>query len=360
MARVGVVFGGRSVEHEVSVRSARTVARALGEAGHEAVALGIDPAGRWVRRTVAGRALDGEIDRLPEGREPIPESLRHVLDDPPEVAFPIVHGTWGEDGTLQGFFEILDLPYVGADVEASSLAMDKIRAKRLLEAEGLAVVEYRTATRRDVEDDLEGVLDRCRELPFPVFVKPSVGGSSVGVRKVADPSCLATALSFALRFDDAVLVERGVTGRELECAVLGYERLEASVVGEIIPGKEFYDYEDKYVTDGAELIAPAELTPAEQEAIRETAPRAFAALGGTGMARVDFLLEDDRPYVNEINTLPGFTSISMYPRLWGLTGVPLPELVDRLVDIALRRHRDRHRLDQGIKSWLAELGAVGR
>lgn len=355
MARVGVVFGGRSVEHEVSVRSARTVAQALGEAGHEALPLGIDPAGRWVDRTTGRSALDGEIDRLPEGEGSIARSLGALLDDPPEVVFPIVHGTWGEDGTLQGFFEILDLPYVGADVEASAVAMDKIRAKRLLEAEGLAVVEYRAATQQEVEEDPEGVLDRFRELHFPVFVKPAVGGSSVGVKKVPDPSCLETAVRFALQFDDAVLVERGVVGRELECAVLGYERLEASVVGEIIPGKEFYDYEDKYVTDGAELIAPAELTPQEEEAIRQAAPRAFAAVGGTGMARVDFLLEEGRPYVNEINTLPGFTSISMYPRLWGLTGVPLPDLVDRLVRIALKRHRDRHRLDEGIKGWLAEL-----
>ena len=356
MARIGVVFGGRSVEHEVSVRSARTVAEALDEAGHEALPLGIDPAGRWVDRSTGARALEGEIDRLPEGEGSIARSLGALLDDPPDAAFPIVHGTWGEDGTLQGFFEILDLPYVGANVEASALAMDKIRAKRLLEAEGLAVVEYRALTRQEVEDDLDGALDRCRELHFPVFVKPAVGGSSVGVRKVPDPSCLETAVRFALQFDDAVLVERGVVGRELECAVLGYERLEASAVGEIIPGKEFYDYEDKYVTDGAELIAPAELTPLEREAIQDAAPRAFAALGGTGMARVDFLLEEDHPYVNEINTLPGFTSISMYPRLWGLTGVPLPELVDRLVQIAFERHRDRHRLDEGIKGWLAELG----
>lgn len=356
MARIGVVFGGRSVEHEVSVRSARTVARALRDGGHEVIPLGIDPGGRWVERTLGERALEGETDRFAGNGGTIADSLRHLLDDPPDAVFPIVHGTWGEDGTLQGFFEILDLPYVGANVEASAVAMDKIRAKRLLEADGLDVVEYCTVLQAEMEGDLDDVLARCGELHFPVFVKPAVGGSSVGVRKVPDSSCLESALRFALQFDDAVLVERGVVGRELECAVLGYESLEASVVGEIIPGKDFYDYEDKYVTDGAELIAPADLTPEEETAIREAAPKAFAALGGTGMARVDFLLEDGRPYVNEINTLPGFTSISMYPRLWGLTGVPLPDLVDRLVDIAFRRHRDRHRLDEGIKSWLAELG----
>lgn len=355
MATVGVIFGGRSVEHEVSVSSARTVRSGLERAGHRVVPLGIGPTGHWVDQDTASRALDGEIERLPAGEGAVLETLHHLLGAGCDVLFPIVHGTWGEDGTLQGFCEILDLPYVGADVTASALAMDKLKAKRLLDLAGLPVVDYRAADRRRFEANPAGFVAECEALGAPLFVKPSVGGSSVGVRKVEETSCLESAVRFALRFDETVVVERAVAGRELECAVLGYEALEASGVGEIIPGEAFYDYADKYLTDGAALIAPAELPPALEAEIRRLAAQAFSALGGTGMARVDFLLEGDTPFVNEINTLPGFTSISMYPRLWELAGVPLEELVDRLVDIARRRHRDRKRLDAGIKDWLAEL-----
>ena len=374
MARVGVVFGGRSVEHEVSVRSARTVARGLIEAGHEVVPLGIGPDGRWIDVDISSAALSGERSRLPSAGEgeggTVLDSLAHLTRAAPEVIFPIVHGTWGEDGTLQGFCEILDLPYVGAGVGASALAMDKLLAKRQLDAEGLPVLPWRGIRRDAFEADPEAFAAECEELGYPLFVKPGVGGSSVGVRKVPDPSCFESSVRFALRFDDAVLVERGVVGgRELECAVLGYRELEASEVGEIVPGNEFYDYEDKYVTDDARLLAPAELAPETSERLRELACRAFAALGGTGMARVDFLHEigvqetgeqevgdGGGLWINEINTLPGFTEISMYPRLWAVSGVPLRELVDRLVGIALERHRDRKRLDDGIKEWLAELG----
>jgi D-alanine-D-alanine ligase len=191
---------------------------------------------------------------------------------------------------------------------------------------------------------------------LPLFVKPSVGGSSVGVQRVDDRAGLEEAVRFSLRFDEAVLVERGVKGRELECAVLGYGTIEASAIGEIVPGNDFYDYADKYLQDTAELIAPAELPDGVSDRLRDLAVRAFAAIGGVGLARVDFLVEGEEGlWVNEINTLPGFTSISMYPRLWELSGVPLPNLVDRLVQIALERHRDRHRLDQGIKEFLASL-----
>jgi D-alanine-D-alanine ligase len=379
MARVGVVFGGRSVEHEVSVRSARTVVRGLIEAGHEVVPLGIGPDGRWIDGDTSASALSGELSRLPTaaggsdadsdagtfagtsaGGGAVLDSLSHLLGAFPEVIFPIVHGTWGEDGTLQGFFEILDLPYVGAGVTASALAMDKLLAKRQLDAEGLPVLPWRGIRREDFEADPGAFAAECGELGYPLFVKPSVGGSSVGVRKVPDPACFESSVRFALRFDDSVLVERAVAGgRELECAVLGYRRLEASELGEIVPGNEFYDYEDKYLTDDARLIAPAELEPEESDRLRDLACRAFAALGGTGLARVDFLKEvgdDGAVWINEINTLPGFTEISMYPRLWGVSGLPLPDLVDRLVTVALERHRDRKRLDEGIKEWLAGLG----
>jgi D-alanine-D-alanine ligase len=353
--RVGLIFGGRSVEHEVSITSARTVAQALAAAGHEVVALPVGPNGVWAERSLGAAALAGELDRLPPGDGPILPSLARLLDARVDVAFPIVHGTWGEDGTLQGLLEIVDLPYVGAGVAASAIAMDKVLAKRLLEAAGVPVVPYETVTRAEMEASPAAVLERLAGFDVPLFVKPAVGGSSVGVKKVAERGELAASIRFALGFDDKVLVERGITGRELEVAVLGGERLEASEVGEIVPGKDFYDYEDKYLSDGARLIAPAELPTEVAGRLRELAVAAFAAVGGHGMARVDFLLEGETPYVNEINTLPGFTRISMFPRLWGISGVPLPDLVDRLVAIAVARHRNRKRLDQGIRDWIAEL-----
>jgi D-alanine-D-alanine ligase len=256
---------------------------------------------------------------------------------------------------------MLDLPYVGPGVTASALAMDKVLAKRVMAAAGVPVVDYEATTGAAFEADPRAFLALLSRLPLPLFVKPSVGGSSVGVKKVDSRACQETSIRFALQFDDAVLVERGIVGRELECAVLGYGTLEASVIGEIVPGNDFYDYADKYLEDKAGLIAPADLPEAVAARLRDLAVRACAALGGAGMARVDFLYEEEKGeaglYVNEINTLPGFTSISMYPRLWSLSGLPLPRLVDRLVQIAVERHRDRGRLDRGIKEFLAELAA---
>ena len=356
MSNVGLIFGGRSVEHRVSVASARTVAKALADAGHEVVPLGIAPDGCWVDAATARRALGGELDDLPPVGGRVAPSLRHLLQAEVDVLFPIVHGTWGEDGTLQGLCEMLDLPYVGTGVTSSAAAMDKAVAKQLLEAAGLPVVEYEVIERPRFESSADGELARLERFSPPVFVKPSIGGSSVGISKVPDRQCLRTAIELALRFDDRVVVERGIEGRELECAVLGYRRLEASAIGEIVPGKEFYDYADKYLEEGAGLLAPAELDAAVSDRLRSVAVEAFAALGGWGMARVDFLLESaERYYINEINTLPGFTSISMYPRLWEVSGVSNPRLVDRLVEVAIRRHRDRTRLDAGIKQWIAEL-----
>lgn len=357
---VGLIFGGRSVEHQVSVASARTVAGALADAGHHVVPLGIAPDGCWVDAATAERALGGEIDDLPPVGGRVAPSLRHLLEAQVDVLFPIVHGTWGEDGTLQGLCEMLDLPYAGTGVTSSAAAMDKAVAKQLLEAAGLPVVEYEVIDRRSFESSTEEAVARCRRFEPPIFVKPSIGGSSVGISKVPHHECLKTSIELALRFDDRVVVERGIDGRELECAVLGYQRLEASAIGEIVPGKEFYDYADKYLEEGAGLLAPAELDEAVADRLRQVAVEAFAALGGWGMARVDFLLEDSgRFHINEINTLPGFTAISMYPRLWEVSGVPNPQLVDRLLEVAIRRHRDRTRLDAGIKEWIAELAARG-
>ncbi|HYG61175.1 MAG TPA: D-alanine--D-alanine ligase family protein [Thermoanaerobaculia bacterium] len=357
MAHVGVIFGGRSVEHQVSIVSARTVVRGLREAGHLVTPLGIAQDGCWIDPAAAEAVLaSGRRTTIEPLGQPVAPTLTHLISSGVEVLFPIVHGTWGEDGTLQGLCEMLDLPYVGPGVTASALAMDKLLFKRQMEAAGVPVVEYEAVTRRELEADPEAVLKRLDRLPLPLFAKPSVGGSSVGVKKVTSRECQETSVRFALQFDDTVLVERGVAGRELECAVLGYGRLEASCIGEIVPGNDFYDYADKYLQDTAQLIAPADVPEAVAERLRELAVRAFAAIGGAGLARVDFLVEgEDGIYVNEVNTLPGFTSISMYPRLWELSGVPLPRLVDRLVEIARERHRDRHRLDAGIKQFLAQL-----
>jgi D-alanine-D-alanine ligase len=359
MAHVGVVFGGRSVEHQVSIRSARTVVQGLRDAGHSVTPLGIAQDGCWIDAEASEAIIASEATReIPPVEIPVAPTLRHLLASGVEVVFPIVHGTWGEDGTFQGLCEMLDLAYVGPGVTASALAMDKVLCKRQLAAAGVPVVEFEAFTRRQFEAAPAMFLAACALLPFPVFVKPSVGGSSVGVQKVAHAAGLEEAIRFALRFDDVVLVERGIKGRELECAVLGYREIEASVVGEIIPGNEFYDYADKYLQDTAGLVAPADIPEAVSERLRTIAVDAFTAIGGAGLARVDFLLEgetEEGVYVNEINTLPGFTSISMYPRLWGLSGLPLPKLVDRLVQIALERQRDRRRLDEGIKDFLAEL-----
>lgn len=358
MTNVGLVFGGRSVEHKVSVNSARTVAQGLRDAGHNVVPLGIAADGCWVDRETSESALNGEIDRIKATGGTIAASLHHLLNADAEVLFPIVHGTWGEDGTLQGLAEMLDLPYTGTGVTSSAIAMDKVFCKQVLAASGLAVVEGESCERTAFERNPDAEVERLAFCPPPLFVKPAIGGSSVGVSKVESRKELAEALRNAFLFDDRLLVERGVNGRELECAVLGFRDLAASAIGEIVPGKAFYDYADKYIDDGAQLLMPAELETSIEEEIRELSTRAFAAVGGWGMARVDFLLENgtDRLYINEINTLPGFTAISMYPKLWEIAGIPLPELTDRLVRIALERHAAQKRLDEGIKGWIRDLG----
>lgn len=356
--KVAVVFGGRSVEHEVSLRSARTVCKALQEAGHDVVPVGIAPNGSWLAPEIATRALDSGARRLeaPTGRSAV-ESVRVLVDAAPDVVFPIVHGAFGEDGKLQGLLEMLDLPYVGCGVAASAAAMDKATTKILAEAAGVPVVEGVIVDRRGWAEDRFGSLGAAAQWERPLFVKPATGGSSVGVRKVRQVDDLTAAIEFALGFDAKVLVERGVAGREIEVAVLGGSPpAAATALGEIVPGADFYDYADKYLTDAAQLVAPVPLAPALAERARELAVRAFAAIGGEGLARVDFFLVGDQLILNEINTLPGFTQISMYPRLWELSGLPLPQLVDRLVALALERRRQRAAEDRCLADFLASLG----
>lgn len=356
MARVGLIFGGRSVEHRVSIVSARAVGTALVAAGHEVIALGIAEDGCWVDPAAARAALDGGVEVLPPLARPVVPTLRHLLAAEADVLFPLVHGTWGEDGTLQGLCEMLDLPFVGAGVTASALAMDKAQSKVVLRAAGIPVVDFEVVRKSELEKSESVVLSRVSRFALPLFIKPSVGGSSVGIRKVRARNELVEALAFAFRFDDVVIVEEGIVGRELECGVLGGDELVASEVGEIVPGGEFYDYAEKYLNDDAELIAPAELASDVRTEIQRVAVAAFAALGGYGLARVDFLLGiDGSLYLNELNTIPGFTGISMYPRLWSLSGLSMSALVDRLVNLAFERHDKRGQLDRGIRQWLDSL-----
>jgi D-alanine-D-alanine ligase len=353
--RIGLVFGGRSVEHRVSVLSARTVAKGLEQAGYEVVPLGISEDGCWLSPSASMPALVGEVDSLAATGGAIAPSLGVLLETEVDVVFPLVHGTWGEDGALQGLCEMADIPYVGAGVDASAVAMDKVLCKRILESVGVPVVDYEAVTRLDFADDPDEALERAERLGLPLFVKPSVGGSSVGVAKVTDSSSLRTSVERALHLSESALIECSVEGRELECSVLGYPRLEASAVGEIRPGREFYDYVDKYLDDGAELLIPADLGPQLESRVRQLAVQSFSAVRGTGMARVDFFLSGGDIRVNEINTLPGFTSISMYPKLWEEVGVSIADLVQRLVSDAIVRHRDRADLDRRIKEFLASL-----
>jgi D-alanine-D-alanine ligase len=281
--------------------------------------------------------------------------LSHWLDQQLDAIFPIAHGTFGEDGCLQGFCELLDLPYVGPGVLASAVCMDKVACKQILGSRGIQVVDAEIVGLRDLADPA-ALIARVARLGWPCFVKPSTGGSSFGLVKARRQEELIGALESALRLSDRALVERAIVGRELECAVLGYRTISASGIGEIVPGKEFYDYADKYLEDGAQLIHRAELPTAVEAELKRLAIEAFEAVAGVGLARVDFFYgSDGELWLNEINTLPGFTAISMYPKLWEEAGVALPDLVDRLVRIACERHADQRRLDREIKAFIASL-----
>jgi len=311
--RVAVVYGGRSGEHEVSVRSARAVLDGMDPAKYEKIEYFIDKDGKWSPHAIG------------------PEPGAHPEID---VVFPVLHGTFGEDGTIQGLFELADLPYVGAGVLGSSVSMDKEMMKRVCAERMLPIVDYVTVTRE--KPDLEKI---CEHLPFPMFVKPANLGSSVGISKAHDARELEAAVALAAQYDRKVIVERAIVGRELECAVLGNDRQVASLPCEILPSREFYDYDDKYLLDRAGTKVPADLPAEKTEELRRLAVECFRAVECEGMGRVDFLLEEStgKLYINEINTIPGFTSISMYPKMWEASGMGFAALIDRLIELALER-----------------------
>jgi D-alanine-D-alanine ligase len=361
--RLIVLFGGRSAEHDVSRVSASHVMRAVDPDRYEVVPVGITRDGEW--RLAAGaaelmsdgkhRELPGSIDidgpaaaplpMLSSGGTDAPAALDPEALDPstPTVVLPVLHGPNGEDGTVQGLLELADVPYVGSGVLGSAVAMDKAMAKTVLAAEGIAQPGWHQLRPGDVERD-PALVDRLLlELGPTLFVKPANMGSSIGVSKTHGPSELLAALDVAFGYDDVAVVEEAVDARELECAVLGNDEPRASVVGEIVPGADFYDYQDKYAAGIARTVIPAELDDATMRAARELAVRTFRALRAEGMARVDMFLVGDELMVNEINTIPGFTPISMYPMLWEASGLSYPALIDELVSLALERHARRAR-----------------
>jgi D-alanine-D-alanine ligase len=363
--RVAVLFGGRSGEHEVSLMSARSVLAALDPDKYEVIQVGVSHEGEWlIGEDVLDRMESGDLDSLmPASILPSPvrtnlyrlrttsthgdtlESISTI-----DVVFPVLHGTFGEDGTLQGLLEMQGTAYVGAGVLASALAMDKGLFHDVMTVHGIPVVETIVFSRREVEEDLETTLERAESLvrpAYPLFVKPANLGSSVGVSKCQSRSDLVEGLNDAIRFDRRVLVQRAVNAREIEVSVLGNEFPEASIPGEILPSREFYSYEAKYIDDRSELRIPAPLDPELAEQIRVLAIQAYRAIDCAGMARADFLLDKDSGdvFVSELNTIPGFTKISMYPKLWEASGLPYPALVDRLIELAVERKADRDRIE---------------
>lgn len=368
--RVGVIFGGRSGEHEISLRSALTVISALDPARYDVIPIAIARDGRWYLRTDAAQMLEKSSPRLaalegegtpvsllphPDGHNLVARpaqgdrallSAEQPISGPIDVFFPVLHGTYGEDGTVQGLLELAGVPYVGAGVLGSAIGMDKDVQKRLLREAQIAVLPYRVLDLPDYREHPGLAVGLAREIGYPLFVKPNALGSSIGTSKVKRAGDLAAALENAFQYGRRVLIEAACEGRELECAVLGNDRPEASVPGEIIvkPGYEFYSYESKYLDpEGAEIRIPAELPAAAARRIRELSVKAFKTMGLRGMARVDFLAraELSEIFVSELNTIPGFTSISMYPKLWEASGLPPPRLVDRLIELALEDHRAR-------------------
>jgi len=368
--RIGVIFGGRSGEHEVSLASAASVIRALDPEKYEAVPIGITKDGRWLVGTSAVKMLSevlksGDRVILPAD----PNSAALMLVDAGsgrpsvtvDVMFPVLHGTFGEDGTVQGLLELAGLPYVGAGVLASSVGMDKDVQKRLFEQAGIPIVQYLAVRRSEWEHDRVKVLREIKKkFRFPLFVKPATLGSSVGMTRVKAAHEISAAMEVAAEFALKIMVERGVVGREIEVSVLGNDDVRASVPGEIVPHREFYDYTAKYLEGGTDLLIPAPLSKKQVATFQDYAVRSFRAIDGTGMARCDFFLErrTGKIFINELNTIPGFTSISMYPKMWEASGLPYPQLIDRLIELALQLHREKARTKYSIELPAGAGGAL--
>jgi D-alanine-D-alanine ligase len=356
--KVAILFGGKSAEHEVSLQSAKSVINAIDKSKYELLLIGIDKSGKWYLNDQSHYLLNENNPKLIKLNNSnvevtiVPtETSNQLLNiqsgeaiDSVEVVFPVLHGSYGEDGTIQGLLKLLNIPFVGCSVLGSAMGMDKDVAKRLWRDAGIPVAKWKCVTKKDLGSlRFEEVK---KELGLPMFVKPANAGSSVGVSKVTSAEEFITALEEAFLFDRKVLIEENIKGREIEVAVLGNEDVSASVPGEVIPQDSFYSYKAKYIDEkGALLSAPAQLTEAEIKTVQQQAIRAFKAVCCEGLSRVDFFLKENGEFVlNEINTLPGFTSISMYPKLWQLSGIEYPELIDRLISLAIERHRAETKL----------------
>ncbi len=357
--RTVLLFGGRSAEHEVSILSARSVANAAPKDRIEIVPICIARDGRFVDVEKSAQILAGE-EKSDVGHPGFSfetwSRAQHI-----DVVFPLIHGTGGEDGTLQGYLEMLGLAYVGSGVTGSAIGMDKVHMKQAFAAAKLPMIEYVPVLEREWRHERDRVSRAiANALRLPYFVKPANSGSSVGVTKVKNDKDLEAAVEHALRFDEKVLVERGVDAREVEVSVLGNETPEASVAGEIVAGREFYDYADKYIEDKSHLVIPAKLAKDRMEEIRRLAVAAFKAVGASGFARVDFFVErgTNRLFVNEINTIPGFTNISMYPKLWEATELKYARLIERLIQLGLDRSKSRKARMESTMKWFDEVKAL--
>ena len=339
--RLGIIFGGRSGEHEVSLMSAASVIRAVNKEKYELVYIGITKAGQWkIFEGTADEIEDGSWEKI--AKDFNPGNIKEVID----FALPIIHGPYCEDGKLQGFFETMDIPYGGCGVLASSVAMDKLLAKDVFARNGLPICKHVGVMKSEYEVDPEAAIEKVEaELGYPNFVKPANLGSSVGISKASDRDGLKKAMELAFTYDKRLIVEEFINARELETAILGNAKPEAAEVGEILPSADFYDYEAKYLSGGAsKLCIPAQLDPEMREKIREYAVKAYSAIDGEGFSRVDFFIDRDtgRLYLNEINTIPGFTSISMFPKLWEAAGVKYQDMIERIIELGYERYNAKN------------------
>lgn len=363
---VGVVFGGKSAEHEVSLMSATSIIEAIDKEKYNIIPIGITMEGGWMiyngpvekiengewegisNKLLRDKPKENAFSIIPIGKKECEASseIPHELGNKIDVIFPVLHGPYGEDGTIQGLLEMADIPYVGAGVLSSALCMDKVYAKKIFELQGLNVVEYFVVLRHKLKTNIDDYIALIeKKFEYPVFIKPANMGSSVGISKAYNREALIAGLNDAAKHDRKILVERSINCREMECAVLGNDDPKASVVGEIVPSHEFYDYESKYFDDGkSKLIIPGNIPKNISDEVRKMAVTAYQALECSGLSRVDFFLEREtnRVYINEINTMPGFTKYSMYPLLWQETGLPYDELIDKLIQLALERHKEKN------------------